>query len=42
MLFKYKGMTKQGKSAKGSIEASSIDEAKQKLKAQGIFLSRYF
>ncbi len=37
MLFKYKGMTKQGKSAKGSIEASSIDEAKQKLKAQGIF-----
>jgi general secretion pathway protein F/type IV pilus assembly protein PilC len=37
MLFKYKGMTKQGKSAKGSIEASSLDEAKQKLKAQGIF-----
>jgi len=37
MLFKYKGMTKQGKSAKGSIEASSMDEAKQKLKAQGIF-----
>ena len=37
MLFKYKGMTKQGKSAKGSIEASTIDEAKQKLKAQGIF-----
>ncbi len=37
MLFKYKGMTKQGKSAKGTIEASSIDEAKQKLKAQGIF-----
>lgn len=37
MLFKYKGMTKQGKSAKGSIEASSLDEAKQKLKSQGIF-----
>lgn len=37
MLFKYKGMTKQGKSAKGSIEASSLDEAKQKLKLQGIF-----
>ena len=37
MLFKYKGITKQGKSAKGSIEASSIEEAKQKLKAQGIF-----
>jgi len=37
MLFKYKGLTKQGKSAKGSIEASSMDEAKQKLKMQGIF-----
>lgn len=37
MLFKYKGMTKQGKSAKGSIEASGLEEAKQKLKAQGIF-----
>ncbi|MBU1667260.1 type II secretion system F family protein [bacterium] len=37
MLFKYKGMTKQGKSAKGSIEASSIEEAKQKLKMKGIF-----
>ena len=37
MLFKYKGITKQGKNAKGSIEASTIDEAKQKLKMQGIF-----
>jgi len=37
MLFKYKGITKQGKNAKGSIEASSIEEAKQKLKTQGIF-----
>lgn len=37
MLFKYKGMTKQGKSTKGSIEASTIEEAKQKLKMQGIF-----
>jgi general secretion pathway protein F/type IV pilus assembly protein PilC len=37
MLFKYKGLTKQGKNAKGSIEASTIDEAKQKLKMQGIF-----
>lgn len=37
MLFKYSGMTKQGKRAKGSIEASSMDEAKQKLKGQGIF-----
>jgi len=37
MLFKYKGLTKQGKSVKGTIEASAIDEAKQKLKTQGIF-----
>jgi len=37
MLFKYKGITKKGKSAKGSIEASTIEEAKQKLKIQGIF-----
>ena len=37
MLFKYSGITKQGKSAKGTIEASTIDEAKQKLKMQGIF-----
>ncbi len=37
MLFKYSGMTKQGKSTKGSIEASSMDEAKQKLKGQGVF-----
>jgi len=37
MLFKYRGITKQGKNAKGSIEASTIEEAKQKLKMQGIF-----
>jgi len=37
MLFKYKGLTKQGKNTKGSIEASTIEEAKQKLKSQGIF-----
>ena len=37
MLYKYKGMTKTGKSAKGSIEASNMDEAKRKLKSQGIF-----
>ena len=37
MLYKYKGITKQGKSAKGSIEASNVDEAKNKLKVQGIF-----
>jgi general secretion pathway protein F/type IV pilus assembly protein PilC len=37
MLYKYKGITKQGKSVSGTIEASSQDEAKQKLKIQGIF-----
>ena len=37
MLYKYRGMTKTGKSAKGSIEASNMDEAKRKLKSQGIF-----
>ena len=37
MLYKYKGITKTGKSAKGSIEASNMDEAKRKLKSQGIF-----
>jgi len=37
MLYKYKGITKQGKSVNGTIEASREDEAKQKLKSQGIF-----
>ncbi len=37
MLFKYKGITKKGKNVSGTVEASTIDEAKQKLKNQGIF-----
>ncbi len=37
MLYKYKGITKQGKNVSGTIEASSEDEAKKKLKIQGIF-----
>jgi general secretion pathway protein F/type IV pilus assembly protein PilC len=37
MLYKYKGITKQGKSVSGTVEASGEDEAKQKLKNQGIF-----
>ncbi len=37
MLFKYKGITKKGKSVSGTIEASTVEEAKQKLKNQGIF-----
>jgi general secretion pathway protein F/type IV pilus assembly protein PilC len=37
MLFKYKGLTKEGKRTKGTISASSIDEAKTKLRAEGIY-----
>ncbi len=37
MLFKYKGLDKSGKSTKGTINASNIEEAKHKLKAMGIF-----
>ena len=37
MLYKYSGITKQGKNLKGTIEASGVEEAKKKLKAQGIF-----
>jgi general secretion pathway protein F/type IV pilus assembly protein PilC len=37
MLFKYKGLDREGKRAKGTISATSIDEAKTKLRQQGIF-----
>jgi general secretion pathway protein F/type IV pilus assembly protein PilC len=37
MLYKYSGITKQGKNLKGTIEASGVEEAKKRLKAQGIF-----
>jgi len=37
MLYKYKGLNKEGKRTKGTISASSIDEAKTKLRTQGIF-----
>ncbi len=37
MLYKYKGITKDGRNATGTVEASSEEEAKQKLKIQGIF-----
>ncbi len=36
MLFKYNGMTKDGKIIKSQIEATSLEQAKQKLKAQNI------
>ena len=36
MLYKYKGIDRSGKRVKGSISATNIDEAKQRLKSQGI------
>jgi len=37
MLFKYKGFDKSGKRLKGTVTATSAEEASQKLKSQGIF-----
>jgi general secretion pathway protein F/type IV pilus assembly protein PilC len=37
MLYKYKGLTKEGKTIRGGIEATTIEEAKHKLKSQGVF-----
>ncbi len=37
MLFKYKGFDKSGKKVKGTVDASSIEEAGQKLKNRGIY-----
>ena len=37
MLFKYKGFNKSGKRVKGTVTASSVEEAGQKLKAQSIY-----
>jgi len=34
MLFKYKGLNKEGKRTKGTISASSLEEAKTKLRTQ--------
>ena len=36
MIFSYKGIDAKGKKLKDRIEATSLDEAKQKLKSQGI------
>lgn len=38
MIFKYKGINKNGKNVVSKIDAHSINEAKQKLKSQEIFL----
>jgi general secretion pathway protein F/type IV pilus assembly protein PilC len=37
MLFKYKGVDRSGKNTKGTITANSVEEAKQKLRAQSIY-----
>ena len=37
MLFKYKGVDQSGKSAKGTLTANNIEEAKQKLRSQSIY-----
>ncbi|MEF3192519.1 MAG: type II secretion system F family protein [Campylobacterales bacterium] len=37
MLFSYQGVDQAGKKVTGQVEAKTIDEAKAKLKAQGIF-----
>jgi len=37
MLFKYKGFDKSGKKVKGTVNASSIEEAAHKLKNRGIY-----
>ena len=37
MLFKYKGFDKTGKRVKGTVTASSVEEAGQKLRAQDIY-----
>ncbi|HEY9190441.1 MAG TPA: type II secretion system F family protein [Sulfurovum sp.] len=37
MLFKYKGFDKTGKKVKGTVTASSIEEAAQKLRTQHIY-----
>jgi len=37
MQYRYKGLTKEGKKAKGVLVANSLDEAKSILKSKGIF-----
>jgi general secretion pathway protein F/type IV pilus assembly protein PilC len=39
MLYEYKAFTKQGKSAKGSIEAVTVQEAKDKIREMHLILS---
>jgi len=40
MLFRYKGIDQLGKSTKGTITATTIEEAKQKLRTQSIYYEK--
>jgi type II secretory pathway component PulF len=40
LIFKYKGIDREGKKVSGRIEASSSEEAKKRLKAKGIFYDK--
>ena len=37
MLYRYKGLTKEGKRTRGTVTASSLDEAKSRLRHQGVY-----
>ncbi|HIC09972.1 MAG TPA: type II secretion system F family protein [Campylobacterales bacterium] len=40
MIFKYKGVDREGKKVSGRIEASDLEEAKRRLKSKGIFYEK--
>lgn len=40
MVFAYRGLTKDGKKTKGVFEASDIEDAKKRLRSQGIFYTK--
>ena len=39
MVFKYKGLDKDGKKVKASLEALTLEDARKKLKTSGIIYS---
>jgi len=39
-VYKYKGLDQHGKTVKGTLTASSVEEAKQKLRSQKIYYQR--
>jgi len=40
MIFKYRGIDREGKKVSGRLEANNLDEAKKRLKAKGIFYDK--